>query len=478
MSEIIISTDSVKDDFKNNYLNIENNSRIFFSGKFGLGKTYFLNDFFNLNKDDYEVFHLYPVSYQVNSNENIIELIKYDILTELLKKKSDVFETNEINGIKESSLLFYSWIKENYSTNQFLQSVISTSESFSELSPNPIINSLGKIGKSLKDVLDIDKKFQEFKKEYVEGEKGLIEKYINEIKSKNISETDYISYLLKEKIIKLKGDKKSVLILDDLDRIDPEHIFRILNIMSAYFEKEHENKFGFDLIIIVADYSNIREIFFHKYGRKADFAGYIDKFFTITPYYFDNKKAILDRVDEIVKSIKSEDPALQNAIGESGYIKLFLAHIFTKVVNSEIINLRELLKATKIQLPELRKGGYYESPFEDNFKQIFDKAIKIAILSFSNTDHFLEKIEIIRKVKGQTQNRMPFIKYIITMFTSIEPKFMESNSSSIIWHNFTFTKTQGGYNSISIEKDYEEDIFYELLVEYIKNKKYLKRSEF
>jgi len=116
--------------------------------------------------------------------------------------------------------------------------------------------------------------------------------YIEQIKTKNISETDYLSQLLKEKIFKQKGNKRSVLVLDDLDRIDPEHIFRILNILSAYFEKEHENKFGFDLIVIVADYTNLKNFFHHKYGMETDFSGYVDKFFTISPYYFDNKKTV------------------------------------------------------------------------------------------------------------------------------------------------------------------------------------------
>ena len=39
-----IPVDGVFDDFAES-LNIENNSSIFFSGKFGIGKTYFLKEF-------------------------------------------------------------------------------------------------------------------------------------------------------------------------------------------------------------------------------------------------------------------------------------------------------------------------------------------------------------------------------------------------------------------------------------------------
>ncbi|MEE9430770.1 MAG: hypothetical protein V3V16_07010, partial [Melioribacteraceae bacterium] len=59
------------------HLEIENNSRILFSGKFGIGKTYFLNEFFEDKKDKYEVFHLFPINYQISSNEDIIEFLKY-----------------------------------------------------------------------------------------------------------------------------------------------------------------------------------------------------------------------------------------------------------------------------------------------------------------------------------------------------------------------------------------------------------------
>lgn len=59
-----------------NHLQIENNLRVFFSAKFGSGKTYFLNEFFEANKEKYIVIKLYPVSYSTASNRDIFELIK------------------------------------------------------------------------------------------------------------------------------------------------------------------------------------------------------------------------------------------------------------------------------------------------------------------------------------------------------------------------------------------------------------------
>lgn len=474
-NSIKIPINSIKNDF-DSFLKIEGNSQIFFSGRFGIGKTYFLKDFFNSQVDEYEVFHLYPVNYQVNSNEDIIGLIKYDILVELLNKNTDILQENETGGIKNSTLLFYSWCKKRFSLNSILQSALSYGESVSGLSADPILSSLGQLGRPLKDLLEIDKEYQEFKKEYKEGEKGLAEKYTAEIKSKSISEDDYLSHLLKEKIIQQKGNKKSVLVLDDLDRVDPDHIFRILNILSAYFEKEHENKFGFDSIIIVADYSNLKHIFHHRYGSNADFSGYLDKFFAISPYYFDNKKAVIDMVDEIVKSVKNEEPNLKGAISDSGYIKLFLSHIFMKAIDSEIMNLRELLKATRFQLSELRKGSYNEDPFSNSFQKIFDKAVRISIHSFSNIEVFIEKINIIKNDKTKREKRMPFGKYIATMLESFNMKMPEIENDYLQWRNYKIKKGQGDLNPIIVIGNLEEDLFYDLLIDYVKDRKYLKNS--
>jgi hypothetical protein len=362
MQEIIIPTDAIKDDFQE-FLCAEANTRVFLSGKFGIGKTYFLTEFFKLRSEEYEAFHLYPVNYQISSNGDILELIKYDLLIELIKRNEEIFKTNEVNGVKDSWLLFYSWCKNRFSINSLIKNVLNVSNLVPEVASDPTLAMFEKLGRPLQDVLKIDEEFQEFKKKYKEGEKGDAKKYLDAIKSKNISEVDYISHLLKEKIHSIKGSKKSVLIIDDLDRIDPEHSFRLLNVISAYFEKEHENKFGFDLIIIVADYSNLKSTFHHKYGANTDFAGYMDKFFSTSPYHFDNRKAILNVVDDIAKSIKNEEPNLASAIGDNGYIKLFLRYIFTKTVEANAGNLRQLLKHTKYQLPDFKSGSYRDGRY-------------------------------------------------------------------------------------------------------------------
>jgi len=468
---IEIPTITVKDDFKS-FLT-EGNSRMLFSSKFGTGKTYFLKSFFKSYAEQYDTFHLYPVHYQINSNEDIVELLKYDIIVELFKKDKDIFRKNEINGIKESFLLFYSWLKEKYSTNKFLNSAISVGETTFALYPDPIVSSLGKLGRPLRDLLEIDKEFQEFKK----GEKGLIEKYFNEIKSKDISETDYISQILKDKIASQKAGKKSVLILDDLDRIDPEHIFRILNILSAHFEKENENKFGFDLIIIVTDHFNLEHIFYHKHGNETDFSGYIDKFFTIRPYIFDNKKAVINMVDEIVKNIKNNEPNLKTAISErSGYIKTFLSYVLTNAVDNNILNLRALLKATKFQLSELEKGKY-DRDSGNSSRGLFNKGIEVAISIFCDKDHFIKGIKIIKEDKTKTKMPFYFDGGLEIMLESFGRKIPENSWET--WNKeYSFRRNTQGLGFIDVDKDKKEDFFCDLLIEYVKEGKYLENDYF
>ena len=78
---IEIPIDEQINDF---YNHLSYNDRIIFSAKFGDGKTYFLNKFFEEYSDEYEVIRLYPVNYQVEDNKDIFELIKKDILVHLL----------------------------------------------------------------------------------------------------------------------------------------------------------------------------------------------------------------------------------------------------------------------------------------------------------------------------------------------------------------------------------------------------------
>ena len=66
----------------NSHLKKDHNSNILFSVEYGIGKSTFLQQYFKNSKEYYTI-TLIPVNYAVNSNENIFELIKVDIIKQL-----------------------------------------------------------------------------------------------------------------------------------------------------------------------------------------------------------------------------------------------------------------------------------------------------------------------------------------------------------------------------------------------------------
>lgn len=78
----LIPIDKELSDFKSH---LEINERTIFSAKFGDGKTFFLNEFKKLYKDDYYFITLYPINYSIADNQDIFEYIKRDILFQLAK---------------------------------------------------------------------------------------------------------------------------------------------------------------------------------------------------------------------------------------------------------------------------------------------------------------------------------------------------------------------------------------------------------
>lgn len=115
-----------------------------------------------------------------------------------------------------------------------------------------------------------------------------------ELQKGSIYEHDAYTKMIEEAIayIQRRLDKKTVLIIEDLDRIDPAHLFRILNVLGAHLDYKYKenssssNKFGFNNIITVFDYDITEHIFHHFYGEKANYHGYINKFKVHQPFHF------------------------------------------------------------------------------------------------------------------------------------------------------------------------------------------------
>ena len=257
-------------DFKQVF---ENESRIIFSARFGDGKSYFLNEFMKsyVEKDnDYYFITLHPVNYVVEENRDVIEYIKRDILFQLIKD-------NRIYDFKEGYDKIFDAVCNKESLlklGNFVASII------------PI--------EGLKDGYEALKDFASTIHEKYKSQDVLhvADDYLNGFygKTGSISECDAFTCLIQKSLERMTAN--SVLIIEDLDRIDPAHLFRIMNVLSSqvdnpyYSEVPHGNKFGFDKIILVMDYEIAKHLFHHFYGKEANYEGYMNKFLNTLPYSY------------------------------------------------------------------------------------------------------------------------------------------------------------------------------------------------
>jgi len=349
----------------NEHISEYGNSRILFSAPYGAGKTSFLKDFFRKNEDKYEVIYLYPVNYSVAKNEDIFKYIKCGILFQLLSKDVE-FNKEEFKYIE-------------------------TLPQFVLQNPTkllaPFIKLLPAIGGSAYEVF---KKLEDLTKEYFDHHKKLqaddkdkainyIEKIYNEEGS--IFEDNFYTQLIRNLIeqINSKG-KQTVLVIDDMDRMDPDHIFRVLNVFAAHFDTQeydygNSNKFGFKRIVFVCDIHNIKRLFQYRYGDNVDFAGYIDKFFSNSIYQFSNTYA----VQQFIESIRMISP-------ENFQLTTFLIILQDLYITGNL-SLREILK--------LRKTDFF--------------AFKIANKSESNKD--------INRFEHYKLHYFPHIYYLNQIFS-------------------------------------------------------------
>ncbi|MCZ2224889.1 MAG: hypothetical protein LC122_14800, partial [Chitinophagales bacterium] len=234
-----------------------------------------------------------------------------------------------------------------------------------EIKLMPILLSLleqsGKVGKSAKVLIDeIKEQYKEFNEKFKNEEK-FIEDYLENTQNQkgNINEMDSYSSIVSDLLSRLSEkdpDKESVLIIDDLDRLDPEHIFRLFNIFSVNFGKEEiQNKFGFDKIIFVCDLGNIRKIYQHRYGKGVDFEGYINKFYSNYPFKFDTNQFLSKYVVELLERFHL--PTSYIDFSDKRNLSYYSNYTVLKgIINSLIIfrkiNLRTLLNSTSFTITD------------------------------------------------------------------------------------------------------------------------------
>ena len=289
---------------------LANNDRAILSARFGDGKTFFLEELKKSLSKEYHFLTLYPVLYQVADNKDIFEYIKRDILIQLLMSGDIVLDDNKYSYIESIE----GFLSTNF--NKIINDAISVVAPLLTFVPKEMIDMLQK---------NISR-FREYHSKIDKSKSDTIEDYINSFTNQTggIYEFDPISRLIWDLLSDLKKqtNKKVVLVVEDLDRIDPGHIFRILNVLSAHmtyingYDDGTKNKFNFDKVLLLCDYANIEKIYHHLYGEKTDFKGYISKFSAVRPFKYSIRDKIAKHIgcliDEYVK-----DSVVSNVLAES-----------------------------------------------------------------------------------------------------------------------------------------------------------------
>ena len=333
--KIILDKIDISGNLKNFAQYLEKTDRIILSAKFGDGKTYLPNE---LRKDEamqdkYEFFTIYPVNYSVAKNEDVFEYIKRDIIVQLHERK----------------------LLENIDLNALFGSVFTLDDLTSVV---PFLLSLIPLGELCNEGYS---KFLEIKKKYDE-KKHIVDKYLSQFANTAgcIHEEDGYTKLIKKAIKWISQDhslngevkkaKKPVLIIEDLDRLDPKHLFRILNVVSAHIDDSKQpdivgNKLGFNNIVLVMDYDVTKHIFHHFYGAQACYEGYMSKFLSREPFRYSIKYIMIR--------------AFEAQLGEKLGIHELLPHLQNFREKLAESSLRDLYKLTQFDTDSYFKAPEY-----------------------------------------------------------------------------------------------------------------------
>ena len=268
--------------FENHLLS---HDRVILSAKFGDGKTFFLNKFKEKCKEEenspFEFVTLYPVNYQVLENKDIFELIKHDVLLQILQAGMI-----DVNYEVTDRMAFEFYVQSHF---------VSVGESFLSMltacgADDGVTKTLFAAFKSASWLKSLKKQVDGVKKEVDQTE--LLDKYLALFDEKSVYENDIITKIIRDNIesYQNKNGKRVVLVIEDMDRLDPAHLFRIMNVFSAHMDYGYRsmqpvnntlvgNKFGVSNVVFVMHEKNTEAIFHHFYGEGADYEGYMSKFY-------------------------------------------------------------------------------------------------------------------------------------------------------------------------------------------------------
>lgn len=304
-----IPVDDAMQRFENHLLS---HDRVVLSAKFGDGKTFFLNKFKEKCKMDVEspfVFiTLYPVNYQVLGNKDIFELIKHDVLLQILQ--AGIIDVHyEITD----KMAFEFYIQSHFCT---------VGESFFEMLKSCGADDMVTKGflaafKSINWLKSLKDKVGEFKKEI--DQTAFLDDYLSTFDENSVYENDIITKIIRDNIkaYQEKYGKRVVLVIEDMDRLDPAHLFRIMNVFSAHMDYGYRsmlpinsslvgNKFGVSNVVFVMHEKNTEALFHHFYGECADYDGYMSKFYNKDIFRF----SLAEEKEKFALALISEETGL------------------------------------------------------------------------------------------------------------------------------------------------------------------------
>lgn len=301
MSEFIIDISHNIRDFKHK-LDLE--PRVILSAHFGDGKSYFLRKFQETYADDYYFFTIFPAQYVIGSNEAIFEYIKRDLLFQIVDR-----------GMLSEKYDWVGMIKD-------IMAYVDVEELLSFFLSKPVAKALGNAVNGLKDLY-----------KSVKNHPSVTSKYLNSFLSEKggVYENDAYTCLIQKcfDLMRQEVDKQVVLIIEDLDRIDPHSIFNILNIFGSHFERhyvqgggEQENKFGVDRLITVMDYDNLERLYNLQYGDEAEgcFEGYIAKYICSKPFRYsiraEARKVLTEKIYSLYGFTDSNDVGMKQRLSQ------------------------------------------------------------------------------------------------------------------------------------------------------------------
>lgn len=301
--------------------------RVVLSAKFGDGKTFFLKKFKEKCMMDaespFEFITLYPVNYQVLGNKDIFELIKHDVLLQILQ--AGIIDVKyEITD----RMAFEFYIQSHFCT---------VGESFFEM-----LKSCGADGmvtkgffaafKSVNWLKCLKDKVGEFKKEI--DQTAFLDNYLSTFDENSVYENDIITKIIRDNIkaYQEKNGKRVVLVIEDVDRLDPAHLFRIMNVFSAHMDYGYRsmqpidsslvgNKFGVSNVVFVMHEKNTEALFHHFYGECADYDGYMSKFYNKDIFRF----SLAEEKENYALALISEETGLGEERIKEYFDKGFLA---------------------------------------------------------------------------------------------------------------------------------------------------------